>query len=116
MKKIIFVYNANSGYMSAVVDALHKTIRPSTYQCQLCALTYSSIAMKKQWKHFVSDLPHPTEFLHKDEFEAAYPDSKHPLPGIFCLEDSALTIIVSAQEFSKISSLDELIELVTDRI
>ena len=33
--KLIFVYNANSGKLSAALDIAHKIISPSTYQCRL---------------------------------------------------------------------------------
>ncbi len=43
---LIFVYNANSDLFSTVTDFAHKILSPSTYQCQLCALTYGNFSKK----------------------------------------------------------------------
>ena len=66
--KIIFVYNADSGIINTVKDYFHKIVKPSTYQCNLCSLTFDNLGMKKGWKTFVDDLEPEIEFLHKDEF------------------------------------------------
>lgn len=30
---LIFVYNANSGMWNTMLDTIHKTVSPETYQC-----------------------------------------------------------------------------------
>ncbi|MDQ3192983.1 MAG: hypothetical protein M3Q58_15460 [Bacteroidota bacterium] len=66
-KELIFIYNATSGTMNAVLDSLHKTFNPSTYPCELCALTFGTLSMKEEWKEFLDGLPVKKNFLHKDE-------------------------------------------------
>ena len=66
--ELILVYNANSGFYNMIKDALHKSISPSTYSCNLCALTFGSIRMKSNWKRFIDNLKIPSKFYHRDEF------------------------------------------------
>ncbi|MFX1532303.1 MAG: hypothetical protein ACFFBC_14395, partial [Promethearchaeota archaeon] len=59
-KKLVFVYNADSGgFITGLKDTLHKTFRKSTYQCNLCQVTFGAFGMKKEWKNFVNDLDVP---------------------------------------------------------
>ena len=66
--ELILVYNADSGFFDIIKDGLHKVISPSTYQCNLCALTYGTIRMKDEWKVYIEKLEIPTTFLYRDEF------------------------------------------------
>lgn len=50
--KLIFVYNAESGKLNALLDIAHKVIKPETYQCFLCALTHDALSEKKAWSDF----------------------------------------------------------------
>jgi hypothetical protein len=76
-RALLFVYNADSGVGSALLDIGHKIISPSTYNCRLCALTHGVFAMRESWRVFVKELPLPAEFLHRDAFR-----SRYDLPGI----------------------------------
>ena len=71
-QELIFVYNANSDLFSTVTDFAHKLLSPSTYNCNLCALTYGNFTIKQEWKSFIEELAIKTVFLHKDEFEKQY--------------------------------------------
>ena len=66
--ELILVFNAKSGFLNLVKDTLHKTISPSTYQCNLCALAYGTIRMKPEWRRFIDKLEVTPRFLHRDEF------------------------------------------------
>src|SRR5438067_3608778 len=80
---LVFVYNAESGLFNALTDMAHKIFAPQTYQCQLCALTYSAFGMRQGWRRFLATLDSPCEFLHADELRARYGISDAPLPAIF---------------------------------
>ena len=108
MKQLLFVYNANSGYLHAFIDAMHKTLSPNTYQCDLCALTYSSTGMKREWRQFIRDLPLQTVFLHRDEFYSQYPDAQQSLPAVFLIDKSKLSLIVTANQLNNMSELSQL--------
>ncbi len=43
---LVFVYNANSGLLNALLDMGHKVVSPRTYPCSLCALTYGSLGLR----------------------------------------------------------------------
>ena len=111
-KKLIFVYNANSGAISALIDGLHKNFMPSTYQCQLCSLSYGRVSMKKEWKEFTKALPYTVEFLHKDEFEREHPDVKATLPAAYVDDGETVNEVISKTQFSRMNDLDDLMKAV----
>jgi hypothetical protein len=114
--KLLFVYNAKSGIFSTMEDYVHKVIRPATYQCKLCGLTYGNLGMKTDWKLFLDELEIPVEFLHKDEFAKKFPNSEVEFPATFMQSDSNLTLFISKDEMDKLATLDELIDLVKEKI
>lgn len=126
-KKLIFVYNAESGgNFTALKDTLHKTFRKSTYECNLCAVTFGAFGMKKEWKNFVNDLDVPVEFkkkdkfkfefLHKDEFNQEYKVSDAKFPSAYMLDKSGLNLFISQDEMNAIESIDELKNLVDSKL
>jgi hypothetical protein len=114
--ELLFVYNAKSGIFSTFEDYLHKVIKPATYQCKLCGLTYGNLGMKTDWKLFLDELEIPVEFLHKDEFITRYPEKKVQFPSAFILSGSNLLPFISMDEMNNLGTLDELIDLVKEKI
>ena len=109
MKKLIFVYNADSGKFNALTDSLHKLISPDTYECRLCELTHGFFSEKSEWSNFLKEQNFEACFLHRDEFVEKYPDySESLLPAIFQVQKSGLTCTISAKDFKSISDLEEL--------
>ena len=80
--RLLFVYNADSGFLNALKDFTHKLRSPATYPCSLCAITYGLVAMRRQWKSYIARLPFDTIFLHRDEWRALHPSELQPLPAI----------------------------------
>jgi len=115
-KKLIFVYNADSSFFSQVGDLIHKTISLATYQCKLCALTYSGVSMNKEWKKFIHTLPIQSVFLHKDEFINQFPDKQETFPVVFVEVDKNLNKLISTQEINEAKTLDELKKLVQKKL
>ena len=113
--ELIFIYNTNSSLFSTVTDFAHKILSPSTYQCQLCALTYGNFAMKKEWKSFIESLTLTTSFLHKDEFQAKY-RLMAALPAIYLSSGNSIVEVISRQEIESCQSLDDLKTLMTENI
>ena len=113
---VIFVYNADSGLISTVKDYFHKIVKPSTYQCNLCALTFDNLGMKNGWKSFVDDLEPEIVFLHKDEFLEKFNMKDAKFPSAFVKSGSKLSLLISQAEIDNTKSLDELIKLVTDKV
>ena len=70
--ELIFVYNADSGILNLLKDAAHKMLKPETYPCSLCALTYGAVSEKRRWWKFRKEDGRSMRFLHKDKFEAEF--------------------------------------------
>jgi len=118
MKKLLFIYNANSGKKSGILDALYKTVSPKTYNCNLCSITHGILAEDKTWKNFreASDLQ--MEFLHLDEFKKAYASKfgyKFTFPIVLSANQNELEIFVSTEELNSLKNAGELIQIITNR-
>jgi hypothetical protein len=116
--EIVFVYNADGTIAGKVKDVLHKIIRPDTYPCKLCEITYGIAGMKREWREFVASLGRrgiTVEFLHRDELRSEHaslagselPAAWHRAPG-----DDAWTTTIDAATMRACDSLHDLIGLV----
>ena len=120
-KELILVYNADSGFFNIIKDGLHKVISPSTYQCNLCALTYGTLKMKNEWKEFIDKLEIPSKFLHRDEFIRELESHPHNLenvkfPAVFLRMDEKISLLISSDEINKSKTLDDLMNLITENL
>ena len=115
-KKVIFVYNANSGAVSVVKDFWKKILRPSSYECNLCLQTFSLFGMKKGWKNFIQNLEVETKFLHRDEFEEKYEITDAKYPSAYIQENGEFTLFITQDEMNKVKSLEEMEDLVSKKI
>lgn len=113
--KLVFVYNADSGLLNAVLDSAHKLLSPSTYSCSLCTLTYHTFGEKTLWKKFRKESSLEMDFLHKDEFENKYPNQNHKLPVILCEEGSGFTTIMTQKELNNTKDIEGLVETLTQK-
>ena len=112
---LLVVYNADGGIFNAIGHALHKLVRPSTYPCSLCAITYGPVSMHRSWRRFLNDLDLDVVFHHRDDFAEAYPDHNIALPAIILAQESGvLQVIVSARELDAIADRDVLMDRVED--
>ncbi len=113
--RIILVYNAGNGLFNALNDWAHKVFSPATYDCRLCRFTYGLSGMLLPWKKFIESLPCPATFLHRPEFQKAYPDFETDFPAILIEREGQLSHLVSADEIAVLENLGELIEFTSDR-
>jgi hypothetical protein len=115
--RLILVYNADSGVLNMVKDAVWKVLQPSTYPCSLCALTYGWVTMHERWRRFLASLPHAKVFHHKDDFAAAYPGLAVALPAMLIAGNQGPPrVLVSAAELDAMPDLASLIALVEERL
>lgn len=117
--KLIFVYNAQSGKMNALLDTAHKIVSPSTYNCDLCALTFGSLRENAVWKNFRENSKVPMEFYHKDEFEKAFASkwlAKYTYPVLLMQNENELEVGLTAEQFAEIDTLESLISKVNSLI
>jgi hypothetical protein len=125
--KLIFIYNADAGgFFTGIKDTLHKTFRKSTYQCNLCAVTFGAFGMKKEWKKYVNNLDAPVEFfkkdkfkfefLHKDEFEDKYLIEDAKFPSAYIMKESKLNLFIAQDEMNAIKTIDDLKQIIDERL
>ena len=114
---LVFVYNADSGVFNALADLAHKTLSPDTYSCNLCALTYSSLGMRRKWKRFIEKLGRPVEFLHRDELREHLGLEEVPLPAIFRRgPEGDLEVWLDAATLNGCSSMENLQDAIRSRV
>lgn len=113
---LIFVYNADSGFVNTLLDIGHKIVSPQTYACNLCAITHSTFSMRDEWKNFVAGLGVPIEFLHRDELEKQYGMRNVELPAVFHRKNDALETWVSREEINRCRSLEDLERLIRTKL
>ena len=110
-ERLVFVYNANAGLIAGVLDSIHKTLSPSTYGCNLCALTYGALTMRSEWRNWLKSISLPTDFYHLPDFHSAFPEfSDEPLPLVGTVSKGRLSVLMSSDALSQIKSVAELIE------
>lgn len=111
--KIVFVYNADSGLISTLMDIGHKIINPETYSCNLCSLTFGNFKENSRWKEFREKSSAEMVFLHRDEFEGKYKRSFN-YPVILKETDGILEIAISKEELENFEDIEKLIEAVSE--
>ena len=113
---IIFVYNADSGLINGMKDYFHKIVKPATYKCNLCAVTFGNLGIKNSWKTFISGLKNDVEFLHRDEFQKQFNLKDISYPSAFIKKDEKIKLLISSDEINKVKTIPELINLVKKKI
>ena len=109
--KLIFIYNAKAGKFNALLDTVHKIVSPQTYDCDLCSLTFGAFKEKEEWAAFRKEIDTPLLFLHKDEFLSQYNSKwlpRYTFPIVLAEKNGELHIAITAQRFSKIKRVNEL--------
>jgi len=70
--------------------------------------------MKQEWKAFIATLPCEVIFIHKDEFQQAYPSITLAEPGLVQISEDQTTTLLDAHDFQNIQSLDQLKTMVSN--
>jgi hypothetical protein len=70
VRRIIFIYNADSGLLSALWDSARKAV-DSPEACDLCTITHGLLAERGDWKRIDQELGLPTHYYHRDEIPPA---------------------------------------------
>lgn len=114
--KIIFVYNADSGFMNSVLDIGHKVLSPNTYKCNLCSLTFDVLKENKEWRKFRESSVSSLEFLHKNEFEKKYGE-KREYPIVLKLVSSGVAEeLISYNILNEMNDVRDLIKLLKEKL
>ncbi|MEW2919994.1 GTPase [Muricauda sp. ANG21] len=118
LKQLLFVYNANSGKRNALLDSMHKVFSPSTYDCNLCDITFGLVGENRIWKKFREQSKMPMSFVHKDEFTKSYASKfghKFTFPIVLLEGNNGLEIFIPTEELNELQSAQELIDLIRER-
>lgn len=113
--KLVFVYNAEAGLVHGIMDSIHKLVSPSTYKCDLCAITYGLTRMKGDWRTWLARSGRSAEFFHRSDFRQAWPNVDVQLPVILVQENDALRVLVSAAELAHIEDVGQLVAVLEGR-
>lgn len=119
IEKLVFVYNALSGKKNAILDSMHKVLSPSTYECNLCDITFGLFNEKSVWKEFRTAFPLEMEFLHKDEFEEEYASKfgyKYSYPIVLAAVATEFQVLISTEELDQLTETIQLIEIIKERV
>lgn len=119
IKKLVFVYNADSGIKNGLLDIAHKIVNPSTYECRLCELTFGTFTEKSLWKQFRQDHKVEMEFLHKDEFLKNYSSKFIPaytFPIILGVTAYDMVIFMGTTELNTLNETQDLIDAIQERL
>lgn len=69
IERLLFVYAADSGLVSAWVDSARKLLRLKG--CTLCSLTHGLAGERLDWRECKDELGVPIDYLHRDELPPA---------------------------------------------
>jgi len=106
---LLFIYNANSGKLNMLLDIGHKLLRPKTYECNLCKITYGTFFEREAWKRFKETTAIEFTFMHKDEFEREF-EGSYSYPIVLKL-NGALEVFIDTVKLNNVDNLDDLIDL-----
>lgn len=107
--ELIMVYNAKSRLKNAVLDSLHKMLSPSTYQCDLCELTYGNFSEKTVWKKFRKETNMKISFYYIDEFAAKFGNHNYIYPVALSYHNQSFETLISHEAFKTFKNTNELI-------
>ena len=112
--KLLFIYNANAGFGNSLLDSAHKIFSPSTYNCNLCDITFGIFTENKVWKEFREEADLTLEFLHKDEFSKRYLSKykKYSLPIILKQSEENLEVFLTTEKLNSFKTSEELIDAI----
>ncbi len=114
-QKILLVYNADQGFVAAIKDAIHKAVKPETYPCSLCQITYGFVSMHRSWRKYLNRLPMEKLFFHRQDFRRSYPAglnnlaSDFALPAILLERGSELILLLGKDRLDQIKDVETLI-------
>ncbi|MSR50727.1 MAG: hypothetical protein CK551_01305 [Planctomycetaceae bacterium] len=114
---LAFVYNADRGFFNLMADISHKMLFPSTYPCNLCALTHGTFSMRKEWREFLAKIKPPLTFMHRDEFRKEF-KLEDNLPAIYIkdLRTEKLRPFIDAPTLKALTGLEDLKQMINNKL
>lgn len=114
---LVFVYNADRGFVNLMADISHKMLSPTTYPCNLCALTHGAFSMRKEWRDFLAKIKPPLTFMHRDEFRKEF-KLEDDLPAIYIqdLRTEELRPFIVAATLKTLTGLEDLKQMISEKL
>jgi hypothetical protein len=106
--EILFVYNAEKDLVNGAIDYAHKVFKPSTYKCDLCALTYHNLGQRSSWKEFRKATNADLSFYYIKGFEKKFNES-YDYPVVLKRDNGQNTVILNHQDLSEFGTVEDLI-------
>ena len=107
--ELLFVYNAKADPQSAITDYLHKVFSPSTYGCELCALTHHNLGQRTNWKQFKRKNEQlRMSFYYINQFENKF-DESYEYPVVLLRENNSNKVLIAKADFKQMNSANDLI-------
>lgn len=113
---LLFVYSVERGNLSGMTDYHQGPASAKSPRCNLIALIFSPVGMKKAWKRFINELSIPSRFIYHDEFQQESGEQNPLLPAVYIHSGKFFHALITAEEINRIGSTDVLIGLVTQRL
>ncbi|MFT5858500.1 MAG: hypothetical protein ACI865_000588 [Flavobacteriaceae bacterium] len=107
-RQLIFVYNAHTDPISVLVDYVHKVLKPSTYKCELCALTHHNLGQRSDWKAFMKDTEFEISFEYIKGFEKKFTE-RYDYPVVLEQTAGDLSVIMDKVQISVLTDVNALI-------
>lgn len=67
--RLVFVFDADSGAISAFFDSARKTLKLGG--CALCSITHGVTGERSTWRDCREEIGVPVEYVHRDEVQGA---------------------------------------------
>lgn len=115
-KTLLFVYNSDSGMVSGLKDYAKISTVSGRDVCNLSAITFSPIGMKKDWKRFIRETGYPSRFLTRNEFLSEAGTGFTTFPAVLIQAGKELLLVASTDEINRCQCLEDLISLVRGRL
>ncbi|NJL27837.1 MAG: hypothetical protein HC897_08025 [Thermoanaerobaculia bacterium] len=91
--KLILVYAADSGKLSAFVDSARKLFKLKG--CTLCSITHGLAGEKGEWRECREELGLPVDYLHRDELGSELRNVVgEQLPCVLAQTDSGTVLLL----------------------
>ncbi len=97
IRRLIFLYNADSGRLNALVDSAKKLLMING--CSLCAITHGLAGEKREWKECKEEIGVPVDYVHRDEVTPALRDVvRERYPSVVAeAADGSLVLLLDAE-------------------
>lgn len=100
IQRLLFVYNADSGTLNAIVDSAKKLL--SINGCPLCSLTHSLAGERGEWKSCKESIGVPIDYVHRDELTPRLKNViSRELPCVVAEVDGELTVVLTAEVIAR---------------